>query len=98
MRVAQVIRELLGLCPNALKKRPGRSRSLYWPPGPWAHHPPGPRHLPPWLPSRTGKKESIHGDVVVWRPLTWALAVLIIPLNFLAIYVFSRKEIFDANT
>ncbi|AGB01622.1 hypothetical protein [Methanoregula formicica] len=44
------------------------------------------------------EKESILGDVVTWRPLTWALAVLIIPLIFLAIYVFSRKEIFDANS
>lgn len=43
------------------------------------------------------EKESILGDVVTWRPLTWALAVLIIPLIFLAIYVFSRKEIFAAN-
>ena len=43
-------------------------------------------------------EESLLGDVVTWRPLTWALAVLIIPLIFLAIYVFSRKEIFDANT
>jgi hypothetical protein len=42
-------------------------------------------------------KETILGDVVTWRPLTWALAVLIIPLIFLAIYVFSRKEIFEAN-
>ena len=43
-------------------------------------------------------KESLLGDVAAWRPLTWALAVLIIPLIFLAVYVFSRKEIFDANT
>ena len=43
-------------------------------------------------------KESILGNVVTWRPLTWALAVLIIPLIFLAIYVFSRKEIFEANS
>lgn len=43
-------------------------------------------------------EEAILGDVVTWRPLTWGLAVLIIPLIFLAIYVFSRKEIFDANT
>lgn len=42
-------------------------------------------------------EESLLGDVVTWRPLTWALAVLIIPLIFLAIYVFSRKEIFEAN-
>ncbi|MDD5143920.1 hypothetical protein [Methanoregula sp.] len=44
------------------------------------------------------EKESILGDIVTWRPLTWGVAVLIIPLIFLAIYVFSRKEIFDANT
>ncbi len=44
------------------------------------------------------EKESILGDVVTWRPPTWGLAVLIIPLIFLAIYVFSREEIFDANT
>lgn len=43
------------------------------------------------------EKESLFGDVVAWRPLTWAACVLIIPLIFLAIYVFSRKEIFAAN-
>jgi len=42
-------------------------------------------------------EESILGDVVTWRPLAWAICVLIIPLIFLAIYVFSRKEIFEAN-
>ena len=42
-------------------------------------------------------KESLLGDVVAWRPLTWAACVLIIPLIFLAIYVFSRKEIYEAN-
>jgi hypothetical protein len=42
--------------------------------------------------------ESLFGDVVAWRPLTWAVCVLVIPLIFLAIYTFSRKEIFDANT
>lgn len=43
------------------------------------------------------EKESILGDVATWRPLTWAIFVFIIPLIFLAIYTFSRKEIFDAN-
>jgi len=43
------------------------------------------------------EKESLLGDVVAWRPLTWAACVLVIPLIFLAIYVFSRKEIFEAN-
>ena len=42
-------------------------------------------------------KESLFGDVVAWRPLTWAACVLVIPLIFLAIYIFSRKEIFEAN-
>jgi hypothetical protein len=42
-------------------------------------------------------KESLLGDVVAWRPLTWAICVLVIPLIFLAIYVISRKEIFEAN-
>jgi hypothetical protein len=43
-------------------------------------------------------EESLLGDVVTWRPSTWAVCVLIVPLIFLAIYTFSRKEIFDANT
>jgi len=43
------------------------------------------------------EKDSLFGDVVAWRPLTWAASVLVIPLIFLAIYVFSRKEIFEAN-
>ncbi len=44
------------------------------------------------------EEDSLFGDVVAWRPLTWAACVLVIPLIFLAIYVFSRKEIFEANT
>jgi hypothetical protein len=44
------------------------------------------------------EKASLLGEVVAWRPLTWAICVLIIPLIFLAIYVFSRKEVFEANT
>jgi hypothetical protein len=43
------------------------------------------------------EKESLFGDVVAWRPLTWAISVLILSLFFLAVYTFSRKEIFDAN-
>jgi len=43
------------------------------------------------------EKESLLGDVVAWRPLTWAICVLVIPLIFLAVYTFSRKEIFNAN-
>lgn len=44
------------------------------------------------------ENESLLGDIVAWRPLTWAACVLVIPLIFLAIYVFTRKEIFEANT
>ena len=43
------------------------------------------------------EKESFFGDVVAWRPLTWAVWVLIGSLIFLAVYVFSRREIFKAN-
>ena len=43
------------------------------------------------------EKESFFGDVVAWRPLTWAVWVLIGSLFFLAVYVFSRQEIFNAN-
>jgi hypothetical protein len=43
------------------------------------------------------EKETLLGDVVAWRPSTWAVCVLIIPLIFLAIYTFSRQEIFNAN-
>ncbi|MFA6333847.1 MAG: hypothetical protein WCX22_12915 [Methanoregula sp.] len=42
-------------------------------------------------------KELLFGNIVTWRPLTWAACVLVIPLIFLAIYTFSRREIFDAN-
>lgn len=43
-------------------------------------------------------EETLLGNVVTWRPLTWAACVLIIPFFFLALYVFSRKEIYEANT
>ena len=43
------------------------------------------------------EKESFFGDVVAWRPLTWAVWVLIGSLIFLAVYVFSRRDIFNAN-
>ena len=44
------------------------------------------------------EKESFLGEVATWRPLTWAVWVLIFALIFLAIYVFSRDEIYRANT
>ena len=44
------------------------------------------------------EKETLFGDIVAWRPLTWAACVLVILLVFLAPYTFSRQEIFNANT
>jgi hypothetical protein len=43
------------------------------------------------------ERESLFGEVVAWRPLTWAICVFVIPLIFLAFYTFSREEIFKAN-
>jgi len=43
------------------------------------------------------ENESFFGDVVAWLPLTRAICVLIGSLIFLAVYVFSRREIFNAN-
>ena len=43
------------------------------------------------------EKESFFGDVVAWRPLTWAICARIGSLIILAVYVFSRREIFNAN-
>ena len=43
------------------------------------------------------EKESFFGDVVAWRPVTWAVWVLIGSLFFLAVYTFSRRDIFNAN-
>ncbi|MDD1716457.1 MAG: hypothetical protein LUQ01_05610 [Methanolinea sp.] len=46
---------------------------------------------------RNFEKESILGNVVTWRPFTWGILVLVGWIIFLAIYLFSRKEIFHAN-
>ncbi len=43
------------------------------------------------------EEESFFGDVVAWRPHTWAIWVFIGSLFFLVVYVFSRKAIFHAN-
>ena len=43
------------------------------------------------------EKESFFGDVVAWQPVTWAVWVLIGSLFFLAVYTFSRRDIFNAN-
>lgn len=43
------------------------------------------------------EEESFFGDVVAWRPATWAIWVFIGSLFFLAVYIFSRKAVFHAN-
>ena len=43
-------------------------------------------------------EESLFGDVVTWRPTTWAICLFFIDMLFIEIYTFSRKEIFNANT
>jgi type II secretory pathway component PulL len=46
---------------------------------------------------RNFAKESILGNVVTWRPISWGVLVLVGWIIILAIYLFSRKEIFHAN-
>jgi len=41
--------------------------------------------------------ESFFGEVTAWRPQTWAVWVFIGSLFMLAVYTFSRQEIYDAN-
>lgn len=43
------------------------------------------------------KEESFFGEIAGWRPLTWAVWVVIFTLFFLAIYIFSREGIYRAN-
>ncbi len=43
------------------------------------------------------EKETIFGDVVAWRPLTWGAATLVGGIIIMAIYLFHRKEIYNAN-
>lgn len=42
-------------------------------------------------------EESFFGEVVGWRPQTWAVWVFIGSLFMLAVYTFSRREIYNAN-
>lgn len=42
-------------------------------------------------------EESVFGEVTAWRPQTWAVWVFIGSLFMLAVYTFSRQEIYDAN-
>jgi hypothetical protein len=46
---------------------------------------------------RNFEKETLLGNVVAWRPLTWGAATLVGGIIIMAIYLFHRKEIFNAN-
>jgi hypothetical protein len=43
------------------------------------------------------KEVSWLGEVATWRPITWAAVVFIGSFIGMAIYLFSRQEIFTAN-
>ena len=42
-------------------------------------------------------KETLLGNIVTWRPLTWGAATFVGGVIIMAIYLFQRKEIFNAN-
>ncbi|KUG14495.1 hypothetical protein ASZ90_015874 [hydrocarbon metagenome] len=42
-------------------------------------------------------KETLFGNIVAWRPLTWGAATLVGGIIIMAIYIFHRKEIYNAN-
>lgn len=43
------------------------------------------------------EKETVLGDIITWRPLTWGAATLVGGIVIMAIYLFHRKEIYCAN-
>jgi hypothetical protein len=43
------------------------------------------------------EKETLLGNIVTWRPLTWGAATLVGGIIIMAIYLFHRKEIYRAN-
>lgn len=43
------------------------------------------------------EKETLFGDIVAWRPLTWGAAALVGGIIIMAIYIFHRREIYNAN-
>ncbi len=46
---------------------------------------------------RNFEKETLLGNVVTWRPLTWGAATFVGGIIIMAIYLFHRREIFNAN-
>ena len=47
---------------------------------------------------RKFEKESLLGDIVTWSPTSWGAVTLVGGPLIIAIYLFHRKEIFNANT
>jgi hypothetical protein len=43
------------------------------------------------------EKETLLGNIVTWRPLTWGVATFVGGIIIMAIYLFHRKEIYTAN-
>jgi hypothetical protein len=41
---------------------------------------------------------SLLGEVATWRPIVWAVAVLIGSIILFGLYLVCRQEIFEANT
>ncbi|MEN6444068.1 MAG: hypothetical protein ABFC71_10005 [Methanoregula sp.] len=43
------------------------------------------------------KEVSLLGEVATWRPIVWAVAVMVGSFFLLALYLFCRREIYTAN-
>jgi hypothetical protein len=43
------------------------------------------------------EKETLLGDIVTWRPITWGAATLVGGIIIMVIYLFHRREIYRAN-
>ncbi|AKB30607.1 hypothetical protein MSSIT_3888 [Methanosarcina siciliae T4/M] len=43
------------------------------------------------------EKETFLGNIVTWRPISWGVVTAVGGVIIMAIYLFHRKEIFNAN-
>ncbi|AKB38899.1 hypothetical protein MSSAC_4309 [Methanosarcina siciliae C2J] len=43
------------------------------------------------------EKETFLGNIVTWRPISWGAVTAVGGVIIMAIYLFHRKEIFNAN-
>lgn len=44
------------------------------------------------------EKETLLGDIVTWQPITWRAATLVSGVIIMVIYLFHRREIYNANS